>query len=113
MRKFQGLAFILFSAVAFKANAQTNFVFSCAKDDTATCTSNCITVRAKVPDVHAQTTEYIVNPSSASSCYIPAVAPDAPGNPTSLTMMISILHLLISLFHSDFMMIQLLILNYW
>jgi len=85
MRKFKCLVFMLFSTVAYQANAQTNFVFNCAKDDTATCTSNCITIRAKVPDVHAQTTDYVVNPAAGNSCFIPAVAPETPGSPTSLT----------------------------
>jgi gliding motility-associated-like protein len=85
MRKFQWLAFMLFSSVVYEVNAQTNFVFNCAKDDTATCTSNCITVRAKVPDVHAQTTDYVVNPAAGNSCFVPAVAPETPGTPTTLT----------------------------
>ena len=88
MRKFQWLTFMLFSAVAYQAKAQTNFVFSCTKDDTASCTSSCITVKAKIPNVHAQTTDYVINPltSAPNSCFNPAVAADAPGNPTSLTI---------------------------
>jgi len=89
MRKFYCLAFTFLLVFACQTKAQTAFSFSCTKDTTINgCTTSCITLKSKIPDVRSSTNSYVVNPMSggASGCYTPYVDPGAPGNPTSLTI---------------------------
>jgi len=68
--------------------AQSGFSFHCAKDTIINgCGTVCITLKAKVPDIRANSGSYVVNPMSGTGeCFAPYVSPSTPGNPTSLTI---------------------------
>lgn len=61
-----------------------SFSFSCTKDTLVSCTIPCITLKAKIPDLHGLGNTYNVNPISAipGGCYTPYVPPDVPGTVT-------------------------------
>ena len=64
--------------------AQNSFTFSCTRDTLVSCTIPCITLIAKIPDLHGLASSYTVNPISGASggCYSPYVPPDQPGTLT-------------------------------
>lgn len=82
---FSGL-FLIFSNLA---DAQ-NFSFNCSRDTLVPgCPANlCITLKSIIPDIHGQTSSYIVNPSNSYSGCLPVyVAPNDPGGtPSNLTI---------------------------
>ncbi len=84
MRKILLLLLLSFHLLT---NAQSSFTFSCTRDTLIPCTVPCITLKAKIPDLHGLSDSYVLNPLSgaANGCYSPYVAPDLPGNPTNLT----------------------------
>jgi gliding motility-associated-like protein len=81
--------YLLFCLLAI---SQTSFAqrvsFQCAKDTTLSgCAAGCFTLQSKIPDLKGSTSNYAINPMSASgSCFVPYLAPnDAAGQPTSIT----------------------------
>ncbi|MFN8243766.1 MAG: gliding motility-associated C-terminal domain-containing protein [Ferruginibacter sp.] len=86
MRKFLLLGAFLFPIIL---QAQvTSFSFSCTHDTLIPCTVPCITLKARIPDLHGLSSSYTINPVSGApnGCYTPYVPPDAPGNPTALNI---------------------------
>lgn len=65
-----------------------SFSFSCTKDTLISCTIPCITLKAKIPDLHGLGNTYDVNPISAvpGGCYTPYAPPDLPGVVTPFTV---------------------------
>jgi SprB repeat len=78
-----------FTAFFNSASAQ-NFSFNCSRDTLVPgCPTNlCINLKAIVPDIHALTSSYSLNPGSFNAgCFPVYVAPDDPnGTPTNLTI---------------------------
>jgi gliding motility-associated-like protein len=82
MRKLL-LAFFL--CIHFTGISQTgSFSFSCTKDTLVSCTIPCITLKARIPDLHGLGNTYDVNPISGApgGCYSPYTPPDVPGTVT-------------------------------
>ena len=82
MRK---ILLVLFLVPHLIGNAQTGrFSFSCSRDTLISCTVPCITLLAKIPDLHGLGNTYNVNPVSTlpGGCYSPYVPPDVPGTVT-------------------------------
>ncbi len=88
MRKFYLVALTLLMVIANQTKAQTGFAFNCARDTVINgCSAPCLTLKSRIPDIHASTSSYLVNPiSGAGGCFVPYVSPNAPGNPTSLSI---------------------------
>lgn len=65
-----------------------SFSFSCTKDTLISCTIPCITLKAKIPDLHGLGNTYDVNPISGipGGCYTPYAPPDVPGVVTPFTV---------------------------
>src|SRR5574343_620479 len=84
MKKFAALLFVCFMVLL--AHSQNSFVFSCTRDTTLTCSNNCITLRALVPNIKDYSGTYkVVKTSGPGGCFVPPVAPDLPGLPTNLS----------------------------
>jgi len=81
------LALSIFSTSVLDAQS-TSFTFSCTRDTQISCTIPCITLKARIPDLHGVSDTYVINPISGApnGCYSPYVPPDAPGNPTNLNI---------------------------
>lgn len=67
------------------------FSFSCARDTSFSCGGgdSCFTLEAIIPDIHALTDRYAINPLSSSSgggCFNPYVAPGSEGPSTDLSI---------------------------
>lgn len=92
MRKLiQGSLLVMIPALLIgnSLTAQTNFTFNCTKDTSITgcASSSCITLRAVIPDIHASTSTYTLNPaSSIPGCFPGSIPPGGTGTPTSLTI---------------------------
>lgn len=86
MKKFYSMLFMLVMAFTNQINAQTTFSFSCAKDTVInSCTVSCITLKTKIPDIHASTSSYVLNPiSGAGGCFRNYVDPGLPGVATNI-----------------------------
>src|SRR5688572_8605763 len=86
MKKFYLVLFLLVTITAHQAIAQSTFSFSCARDTTITnCSSSCITLKAKIPDIRSSSATYTLNPIIAQAgCYRTYVDPGGPGNPTNI-----------------------------
>lgn len=83
MRSIKCIIFV-FSILCFvyTDTIAQGFRFNCQRDTTIPgCTSSsCITLKAKVPDIHASTSDYKVNlANSGSNCYVPYVLDSVPG----------------------------------
>ena len=68
---------------------QTNFNFNCSRDTAISgcITGACITLKTIIPDIHATTASYVVNPASTlANCFPSAIDPGGPGTPTNLTI---------------------------
>ena len=81
------LVLSIFNTSIVKAQS-TSFSFSCTRDTLVSCTIPCITLKARIPDLHGVSDAYLVNPLSGApnGCYSPYVPPDIPGTPTNLTI---------------------------
>jgi len=80
---------LLLSVIAPSVEAQTNFTFNCTKDTFISgCNSgNCvnITLNAKIPDIHASSSSYVVNPASTTNgCFPGSINPGGNGTPSNL-----------------------------
>ena len=79
------LLLLFFSGVINNIEAQ-GFGFSCTKDTAVSCSLNCFTLTANIPDIHSTTSAYTITPlSTTSGCFTPYVSPELPGMPTNLT----------------------------
>lgn len=88
-RKFSGIISltIILSGLTNNIYAQgkNSFSFNCAKDTLLECASNCITLKARIPDIHSSTKSYEVNRiAPAGSCYPVSAIPSTPGTPIDL-----------------------------
>ena len=76
--------------VSIPAAEPTTFNFNCNRDTTVGCgiIANCFSLQAVIPNIHASTANYQVNPISgtAASCFNPYTAPGGPGPSTALTI---------------------------
>lgn len=63
------------------------FSFSCSRDTSFNCGGgdSCFTLTAIIPDIHALTTSYAVNPLSAQGCFNPYTDPGNEGPATDLS----------------------------
>lgn len=62
------------------------FNFACVKDTVLNCGTSCFSLAAVIPNIHASTNSYEVNPlSGPGNCFNPYVNPGVPGTATSLT----------------------------
>lgn len=73
----------------YQSKAQTGFNFNCARDTVInSCTVSCITLKSRIPDIHASTASYVVNQMSGaaipSACFAPYVSPSLPGTPGNI-----------------------------
>lgn len=86
MRKnyFLLLATILFYSGYIKA--QNSFSWNCSRDTIINCTQQCITLKAKIPNIHNSTSTYTVNNTSANGCFRQYVPTTTPGTATNLTI---------------------------
>ena len=66
----------------------TSTSFNCNPDTTVDiCVNPCITLKAKIQDIHASTSDYVINPISTNGgCYAPYVNPDNLGPSANLTI---------------------------
>jgi len=87
------LSCLLLLTLVTLANAtilsQTNFSFNCRRDTVVNgCgTGACITLQTKIPDIHATTSSYVVNPASTIPNCLPAsIDPGGTGTPTNLSI---------------------------
>lgn len=75
---------ILLLLTNFGLKAQNSFRFSCNKDTVLPCDTKCFTLKAKIPNVHANTDDYVINPLSGSlmptGCFNMYIDPATPGN---------------------------------
>src|ERR1035437_7128009 len=78
------LALLVFAYIINPIQAQNSFSFNCAKDVTIECSTPCISLNTTIPDIHASTASYVVNQSSALSCFRGYVSPAAPGPSANL-----------------------------
>ena len=87
MKRIALFYFLFFISLITKA--QSSFVWSCSKDTVLSCSQNCISLKAYIPNLHTTTDDYAVgpiNPPSQANCFTPGIAPDLPGNPTNLNL---------------------------
>ncbi len=87
MKKIVLFYFLFFISLVTKA--QSSFVWSCSKDTVLSCSQNCISLKAYIPNLHSTTDDYAVgpiNPPAQANCFTPGIAPDLPGNPTNLNL---------------------------
>ena len=82
---FQLLAFVSIIGT-LEVKSQNPFVFNCNKDTTLACGTNCFNLKARIPNVHASSNDYVINPLSSTSCFSPYVESNTPGNPVTLTI---------------------------
>lgn len=82
MQKF--LTFMVFFAVTMPSMGQSNFSFNCRKDTTIECTTSCLTLKTRLPNVYSSTASYSVNEISALSCFQPYISPSANGTLANL-----------------------------
>ena len=78
------LALLVFAYIINPIQAQNSFSFNCAKDVTIECSTPCISLNTTIPDIHVSTASYVVNQSSALSCFRGYVSPAAPGPSANL-----------------------------
>ena len=70
---------LLLFAILFSYSAYSqSFSWSCTRDTViAGCSTNCITLKALIPDIKASSSSYVINPlSQTTQCFRPYVAPD-------------------------------------
>jgi gliding motility-associated-like protein len=80
------LSFLLLLSVV---GYSQGFTFTCNRDTNITgCANSCLTLKALVPDLHASTASYVINPlSQTTGCFASPVPPnDAAGTSASLTI---------------------------
>ena len=77
------LLIVLFSGLFFSGFSQS-FNFNCTRDTAIACSLGCFSIIATIPDLHASSNTYSVNPISANGCYNPPVNPASPGPGVSL-----------------------------
>lgn len=74
---------VLFIFFSHKLNAQAknSFSFNCVKDTFLVCqTTGCVTLKAKIPDIHLSTASYEINPiAPPGSCYPVSASPSTFG----------------------------------
>ncbi|MEP6713027.1 MAG: gliding motility-associated C-terminal domain-containing protein [Ferruginibacter sp.] len=75
------LLVLFFFTVHVTVTAQTGFSFSCTRDTLISCSINCITLKARIPNITGPGNSYKINPisNSAGGCYAPYTDPGAPG----------------------------------
>ncbi|HUS02967.1 MAG TPA: hypothetical protein VMY77_14615, partial [Chitinophagaceae bacterium] len=66
--------------------AQNSFSFNCTRDTFITCNTQCITLKATIPDIYSQTTSYTANRISNGACFRGYISPAAPGVSANLTI---------------------------
>lgn len=66
--------------------AQNSFSFNCTTDTTISCTTQCITLKAIIPDIFSSTTSYTVNRITDYTCFRPYVNPASQGRSANLTI---------------------------
>ena len=88
MKKVFSIAIAFLLANVYQANAQNSFSFTCSADTVINgCSATCITLKAKIPDIHSQSGSYIINStSSAGGCFTLPVDPGLPGTSANLTV---------------------------
>lgn len=92
MRKrpfFRQLCIVVVLLMSGDLLAQTNFNFNCSRDTVVTgCSSgSCITLQTIIPDIHASTSSYVVNPATnIANCFPATIDPGGNGTPTNLTI---------------------------
>ena len=84
MKKLSIIALLITLSVLVQA--QNSFTFSCNKDTVVNCSQSCFTIKAKIPNVKANSGTYTVVQNNAGGCFNPPVPPDLPGLPTNLTI---------------------------
>jgi len=83
--RFALIALFLFSCSLIHAQS---FTFNCSRDTTLNFCNNvqCIVLKSKIPDIHANSTNYTVNPTSTVPGCFPVYSPpnDVTGTPSGL-----------------------------
>jgi len=87
MKKLHNIGLIVLMFITTQTNAQNSFSFSCTRDTTINgCVNPCLTLKAKIPNIHSSTSDYVINPMSGpGGCFRQYVSPATPGVATNLT----------------------------
>ncbi len=72
--------------LAFIANAQSSFSYSCTKDTLIECGPRCITLKAQIPNIKSLASNYVVNKISSNGCFKQPVAPGLPSTSVNFNM---------------------------
>lgn len=83
---YRVLAMLVLALFTNPIQAQNSFSFSCTKSLNIDCTTKCIDINSIIPDIHANTSSYTVNQTSAINCFQGYVSPAAPGPSANLTI---------------------------
>lgn len=80
------LALLVFVHIVNPIQAQNSFSFNCTIDTSISCNTQCITLKATIPDIYSSTNSYTVNRITDYTCFRPYVNPALQGPSANLTI---------------------------
>jgi gliding motility-associated-like protein len=86
VKKIFFLHIMIYAVLTGSVKAQNSFSWNCSRDTIINCAQQCITLKAKIPNIHNSSSTYSVNATSANGCFRQYVSPGAPGTSTNLTI---------------------------